>query len=158
MPVAPLASVGVAPYAAFKKLPANELIPHYHGPETINIVAVFVGSNPNEPTGFPGIRVGRTFEDGLYLAVMILWIPFFLALYRAFDKSVSRRRCSVAIGVICLGAAMIKTRSSARELAGQAWHLVWPGSWRRRLICGTLVHRRRRSPWLDSSSSVPFQD
>jgi hypothetical protein len=47
------------------------------------IVAVFVGSDPNEPTGFPGIRVARTFEDGLYLAVMILWIPLFLALYRA---------------------------------------------------------------------------
>jgi hypothetical protein len=47
------------------------------------IVAVFVGSNPNEPMGFPGIRVARTFEDGLYLAVMILWIPPLLALYRA---------------------------------------------------------------------------
>ena len=47
------------------------------------IVAVFVGSDPNEPMGFPAIRVARTFEDGLYLAVMILWIPLFLALYRA---------------------------------------------------------------------------
>jgi hypothetical protein len=47
------------------------------------IVAVFVGSDPNEPMAFPGIRVARTFEDGLYLAVMILWIPLFLALYRA---------------------------------------------------------------------------
>ena len=50
------------------------------------IVAVFVGSDPNEPMGFPGIRVARTFEDGLYLAVMILWIPLFLALYRALRK------------------------------------------------------------------------
>jgi hypothetical protein len=50
------------------------------------IVAVFVGSSPNEPTGFPGIRVARTFEDGLYLAVMILWIPLFLALYRALRQ------------------------------------------------------------------------
>jgi hypothetical protein len=47
------------------------------------IVAVFVGSDPNEPAGFPGVQVARTFEDGLYLAVMILWIPLFLALYRA---------------------------------------------------------------------------
>ena len=50
------------------------------------IVAVFVGSDPNEPMGFPGIRVARTFEDGLYLAVMILWIPLFLALYRALRR------------------------------------------------------------------------
>ena len=50
------------------------------------IVAVFVGSDPNEPMGFSGIRVARTFEDGLYLAVMILWIPLFLALYRALRQ------------------------------------------------------------------------
>jgi hypothetical protein len=50
------------------------------------IVAVFVGSDPNEPMGFAGIRVARTFEDGLYLAVMILWIPLFLALYRALRQ------------------------------------------------------------------------
>jgi hypothetical protein len=47
------------------------------------IVGVFVGSDPHEPMDFPGVRVARTFEDGLYLAVMILWIPLFLALYRA---------------------------------------------------------------------------
>ena len=47
------------------------------------IVGVFVGSNPHEPMDFPGIRVARTFEDGLYLLVMVLWIPLFLALYRA---------------------------------------------------------------------------
>ena len=50
------------------------------------IVGIFVGSDPNEPMDFPGIRVARTFEDGLYLAVMILWIPFFLALYRALRQ------------------------------------------------------------------------
>jgi hypothetical protein len=50
------------------------------------IVGVFVGSTTNEPMGFPGIRVARTFEDGLYLAVMILWIPLFLALYRALRQ------------------------------------------------------------------------
>jgi hypothetical protein len=50
------------------------------------IVAVFVGSDTNEPMGFPGIRVARTFEDGLYLAVMILWVPLFLALYRALRR------------------------------------------------------------------------
>jgi hypothetical protein len=50
------------------------------------IVAVFVGSDTNEPMGFSGIRVARTFEDGLYLAVMILWIPLLLALYRALRQ------------------------------------------------------------------------
>lgn len=50
------------------------------------IVAVFVGSDPNEPMGFPGVRVARAFEDGLYLSVMILWIPLFLALYRALRQ------------------------------------------------------------------------
>jgi hypothetical protein len=50
------------------------------------IVAVFVGSDPNEPMGFPGIRVARTFEDGLYLAVMVLWILPLLALYRALRE------------------------------------------------------------------------
>jgi hypothetical protein len=50
------------------------------------IVGVFVGTNPNEPMGFPSIRVARTFEDGLYLGVMILWIPLLLALYRALRR------------------------------------------------------------------------
>ena len=50
------------------------------------IVGVFVGSDTNEPMGFTGIRVARTFEDGLYLAVMILWIPLLLALYRALRQ------------------------------------------------------------------------
>jgi hypothetical protein len=50
------------------------------------IVAFFVGSDSNEPMGFPQIRVARTFEDGLYLAVMILWILLVLALYRALRQ------------------------------------------------------------------------
>jgi hypothetical protein len=50
------------------------------------IVGVFVGLSPNEPMGFPGIRVARTFEDGLYLVVMILWMPLLLALYRALRR------------------------------------------------------------------------
>jgi hypothetical protein len=47
------------------------------------IVFLFVGSDPNEPMGFPEIQIARTLEDGLYLAVFILWIPHLLALYRA---------------------------------------------------------------------------
>ena len=184
------------------------------------IVAVFVGSDSNEPTGFPGIRVARTFEDGLYLAVMILWIPLFLALYRAlrqerlapalfgsvlgivglvvlaagalphittlavsdlvhapgatinneaalelwkasyavFDALLTVGLILATIGVICLGAAMIKNPKFGR---GIGWTGVvlgcWPGPRPHRLICGTLIHRRRRSPWLDSSSFVRSQ-
>jgi hypothetical protein len=47
------------------------------------IVFAFIGSDPNEPMGFPEIQVARTLEDGLYLAVFVLWIPHFLALYCA---------------------------------------------------------------------------
>ncbi|WP_047866645.1 DUF4386 family protein [Rubrobacter aplysinae] len=32
---------------------------------------------------FPEIRAGRTVENSLFLAVVILWVPHFLALYRA---------------------------------------------------------------------------
>lgn len=32
---------------------------------------------------FPEMRMGRTVENGLFLAVVILWVPHFLALYRA---------------------------------------------------------------------------
>jgi Domain of unknown function (DUF4386) len=67
------------------------------------IVAVFVGSDPNEPTGFPGIRVARTFEDGLYLAVMILWIPLFLALYCALrQERLAPALFGSALGVVGL--------------------------------------------------------
>ena len=38
MLVTPLATAGVEPYASWKKLPDDELIPHYHDPEAINIV------------------------------------------------------------------------------------------------------------------------
>lgn len=50
------------------------------------IVGVFVGFDPNEPMEFPEIQVARTLEDGLYLAVLILWIPLFIALYRALRE------------------------------------------------------------------------
>ena len=67
------------------------------------IVAVFVGSDANEPMGFPGIRVARTIEDGLYLLVMILWIPLFLALYRALrHERLAPSLFGSALGIIGL--------------------------------------------------------
>ncbi len=46
MLVTPLASAGVEPYASWKKLPDDELIPHYHDPEAINIVVVGGETSP----------------------------------------------------------------------------------------------------------------
>jgi hypothetical protein len=51
------------------------------------VVGVFVGVDPGESgewiVRFPEIRAARTVENGLYLLVLILWVPHFLALYRA---------------------------------------------------------------------------
>lgn len=51
-----------------------------------SIVGLFVGADPTEPEGFvirhPDIRVARIAENSLYLLVLVLWIPHFLALYR----------------------------------------------------------------------------
>jgi hypothetical protein len=50
------------------------------------IVIVFAGPDPAGLDGpirrFPDIRVERIVENGLYLAVMALWVPLFPALYR----------------------------------------------------------------------------
>jgi hypothetical protein len=50
------------------------------------IVAVFAGPEPAGPAGpierFPEIRAVRTVENGLYLAVLALWVPAALALSR----------------------------------------------------------------------------
>jgi Domain of unknown function (DUF4386) len=51
------------------------------------VVIVLVGPDPAESEGpvrrFPDVRAARTVENGLYLAVLILWVIHFLALYRA---------------------------------------------------------------------------
>jgi hypothetical protein len=36
---------------------------------------------------FPDMRAGRTVENSLFLAVLILWVPHFLALYRALRRT-----------------------------------------------------------------------
>jgi hypothetical protein len=55
------------------------------------IVAVFVGMEPVEPirevVRFPEIRTARIVENSLYLAVLILWVIHFLALYRALRET-----------------------------------------------------------------------
>lgn len=51
------------------------------------IVGLFVGADPAEAEGLiirhPDIRAARIVENGLYLLALVLWIPHFLALYRA---------------------------------------------------------------------------
>ncbi|HEY3436211.1 MAG TPA: DUF4386 family protein [Actinotalea sp.] len=50
------------------------------------IVGAFVGTftGPEaEVAAYPGVRVARTFENGLYLLVIVLWVAHLLALYRA---------------------------------------------------------------------------
>ena len=50
-------------------------------------VSAFVGLDPDEPADwvmrFPDIRAARTVENSLFLVVLILWVPHFLALYHA---------------------------------------------------------------------------
>ncbi len=55
------------------------------------IVISFAGPDPVGPEGpitkFPEIRAVRTVENGLYLAVLALWVPLYLALYRVLRRS-----------------------------------------------------------------------
>lgn len=51
------------------------------------IVGVFVGMEFVEVARFPDVRTARIVENSLYLAVLILWVPHFLALYRALRET-----------------------------------------------------------------------
>lgn len=56
---------------------------------TFVFVGVFVGDEPSAAgwvERFPEIRWARTVENSLFLAVLILWVPHFLALYRALRR------------------------------------------------------------------------
>jgi len=54
-------------------------------------VIVLAGPDPAGPAGpitkFPEIRTVRTVENGLYLAVLVLWVPIYLALYRRLERT-----------------------------------------------------------------------
>ena len=70
-------------------------------------VGVFVGADPVESEGpitrFPDVRAARTIENGLYLAVIILWVTHFLALYRALrERSLAPALFGSVMGVIGL--------------------------------------------------------
>ena len=55
------------------------------------IVMIFAGPEPAGPAGpisrFPEIRVARTVENGLYLAVLVLWVPLALALFHSLRRT-----------------------------------------------------------------------
>lgn len=71
------------------------------------IVGFFVGADPVElddwVTRFPDIRMARVFENGLYLLSLLLWIPSYLAIYRALRKQASAAALfGSALGIIGL--------------------------------------------------------
>ncbi|HEU4423283.1 MAG TPA: hypothetical protein VFR67_12185 [Pilimelia sp.] len=53
-------------------------------------VIIFAGPDPAGPAGpitrFPEIKAVRTVENGMYLAVLVLWVPVYLALYRRLRR------------------------------------------------------------------------
>jgi hypothetical protein len=62
-------------------------------------VGIFAGAEPAGPAGpfsrFPEIRVARTVENGLYLAVLALWVPLALALFHSLTPA-------AALGIFAL--------------------------------------------------------
>jgi hypothetical protein len=55
------------------------------------IVGIFAGPEPAGPAGpigrFPQIRTERTVENGLYLLVLVMWVPLALALFQRLRQT-----------------------------------------------------------------------
>lgn len=78
------------------------------------IVAAFVGTDTMNAEQalrrFPDIRTARTVENGLYLAVLLLWVVHGLALYRALRRTSPARALfgtvlsTVGLAVLAAGA------------------------------------------------------
>ncbi len=70
-------------------------------------VFIFVGAVVGADTSiatFPEIRAGRTIENTLYLAVLLLWVAPFLALGRALrDTSPAAATYGSVVGIVGLG-------------------------------------------------------
>jgi hypothetical protein len=71
-------------------------------------VGVFVGLEATEPAEwvvrFPDIRAARIVENSLFLAVLILWLPHFLALYHALRRtSLAPALFGSILGILGLG-------------------------------------------------------
>lgn len=68
------------------------------------VVGAFQGMEPAGPEGFPDIRASRTVENGLYLLVLVLWVPHFLALYRVLrETSLAPALFGSVLGIVGLG-------------------------------------------------------
>ncbi|MGB1287077.1 MAG: hypothetical protein ACPG7F_11130 [Aggregatilineales bacterium] len=112
------------------------------------IVGVFVGEDPIELeawlTRFPDIRTARIFENGLYLLVLILWIPHTLALYYTLkSRSLAPALFGAAItigGLLIIAAGALPhiatTQLSDLYYAADATDvdqativLMWQGTW-----------------------------
>lgn len=76
------------------------------------IVGAFIGADPSGPAGavarFPDIRVARTFENGLYLLVLVLWTAHALALFHAL-RPTSFAPAMFGTGVLVLGLGVLAT-------------------------------------------------
>jgi hypothetical protein len=71
-------------------------------------VIAFAGPDPAGPAGpitrFPEIKAVRTVENSAYLAVLMLWVPAYLALYRRLEKSrPAPALFGSALGILGLG-------------------------------------------------------
>jgi hypothetical protein len=77
-------------------------------------VIILAGPDPAGLAGpitrFPQIKAVRTVENGLYLAVLVLWVPVYLALYRRLAKArpapalVGGTLGTLGLGVLAAGA------------------------------------------------------
>jgi hypothetical protein len=110
-------------------------------------VIIFAGPDPAGPAGpitrFPEIKGVRTVENGLYLAVLMLWVPAYLALYRRLAKTrpapalIGGALGTVGLGVLATGAIPHAATSRLSDLyhaAGTTAEdqamlvLVWQGT------------------------------
>jgi hypothetical protein len=93
------------------------------------IIFAFVGLVVGSDTsidGFPGLRPGRTLENALYLAVLVLWIAPFLALDRALSNArPALARYASVVAVVGLGVLAAGALPHAASVAlSDAYHLA----------------------------------
>ena len=94
-------------------------------------VFIFVGVVVGVDTSiaaFSGIRAGRTVEESLYLAVLILWVAPFLSLFRALrDTSPAAALYGSVLGVVALG---VLAAGALPHVANVGDRGPLPGTWR----------------------------
>jgi hypothetical protein len=110
-------------------------------------VIVLAGPDPAGTAGpitrFPDIKAVRTVENGLYLAVVVLWVPVYLALYRRLERTrpapalVGSALGTLGLGVLAAGAIPHAATSRLSDLYHAAGTtaadrttlaLVWQGT------------------------------